>query len=148
MGAAHPSPAKAQQFREIDLKSCPESLAAALANNVKHFVYVSVAHPAPTMKAYIEVRTRCEELIRTSGLHATILRPWYVRRRRWNSNRGSPRDTLATSVKLIGTSVSANRSFPQALTAESRTDPCQGRSLRFPLLQVHGHMGESFQLTP
>src|SRR6266576_4118663 len=39
---------------------------------------VSVAHPAPAMKAYIEVRTRCEELIRTSGLHATILRPWYV----------------------------------------------------------------------
>src|SRR5437762_2792671 len=38
---------------------------------------VSVAHPAPAMKAYIEVRTRCEELIRTSGLHATILRPWY-----------------------------------------------------------------------
>ena len=78
VGVAHPRPAKAQQFREIDLKSCQESLAAALANNVKHFVYVSVAHPAPTMKAYIEVRTRCEELIRTSGLHATILRPWYV----------------------------------------------------------------------
>jgi len=78
VSVAHPRPAKAQQFREIDLKSCQESLAAALANNVKHFVYVSVAHLAPTMKAYIEVRTRCEELIRTSGLHATILRPWYV----------------------------------------------------------------------
>ena len=77
-GVAHPRPAKARQFSEIDLKSCQESLAAALANNVKHFVYVSVAHPAPAMKAYIEVRTRCEELIRTSGLHATILRPWYV----------------------------------------------------------------------
>ncbi len=78
VGVAHPRPAKARQFREIDLKSCQESLAAALANNVKHFVYVSVAHPAPAMKASIEVRTRCEELIRTSGLHATILRPWYV----------------------------------------------------------------------
>src|SRR6266480_4585259 len=61
--------------------------------------------------------------------------------RRWNSNRGSPRDCLAMSVKLV----SANRSFPPALTAESRTDPCQGRSLNF---QVHGNMGESFQLTP
>jgi len=78
VGVAHPRPAKPRQFREIDLKSCQESLAAALANNVKHFVYVSVAHPAPAMKASIEVRTRCEELIRTSGLHATILRPWYV----------------------------------------------------------------------
>jgi len=30
------------------------------------------------MKAYIEVRTRCEEMIVHSGLNATILRPWYV----------------------------------------------------------------------
>ena len=51
------------------------------------------------------------------------------------------------AVRLIGTSVSANRSFPQALT-ESRTDPRQRRSLNFPLLQVQGNMGESFQLTP
>jgi len=60
------------------LKSCEESVAAAVAKNVKHFVYVSVAHPAPAMKAYIEVRTQCEEMIRKSGLNATIVRPWYV----------------------------------------------------------------------
>jgi uncharacterized protein YbjT (DUF2867 family) len=78
IGVAHPSPTKAQDFRQIDLKSCEESLAAATANKIQHFVYVSVAHPAPVMKAYIEVRTRCEELIVRSGLHATILRPWYV----------------------------------------------------------------------
>jgi uncharacterized protein YbjT (DUF2867 family) len=78
VGVARPSPAKARQFREIDLKSCQESVAAAVANNVRHFVYVSVAHPAPAMKAYVEVRVRCEELIRQSGLNATILRPWYV----------------------------------------------------------------------
>lgn len=78
VGVAHPSPAKARQFREIDLKSCEESVGAAVRNRVRHFVYVSVAHPAPVMKAYIEVRTRCEEMIRASGLNATILRPWYV----------------------------------------------------------------------
>jgi uncharacterized protein YbjT (DUF2867 family) len=79
VGVAHPSPAKAREFREIDLKSCEESVQAALASgSVRHFVYVSVAHPAPVMKAYIEVRTRCEELIRQSGLNASILRPWYV----------------------------------------------------------------------
>jgi uncharacterized protein YbjT (DUF2867 family) len=78
IGVAHPSPAKARQFREIDLESCKESLAAAVASRVRHFVYVSVAHPAPVMKAYVEVRTQCEELIRDSGLNATILRPWYV----------------------------------------------------------------------
>jgi uncharacterized protein YbjT (DUF2867 family) len=78
VGVAHPSPAKAQQFREIDLKSCEESVAAAVANKTQYFVYVSVAHPAPAMKAYIVVRTQCEEIIRKSGLNATILRPWYV----------------------------------------------------------------------
>lgn len=78
VGVAHPSPAKASQFREIDLKSCEESMAAAVVCGIKHFVYISVAHPAPAMKAYIEVRTQCEEMIRKSGLNATILRPWYV----------------------------------------------------------------------
>jgi uncharacterized protein YbjT (DUF2867 family) len=53
-------------------------VAAAEANRFQHFVYVSVAHPAPAMKAYIEVRSRCEEIIRASGLNTTILRPWYV----------------------------------------------------------------------
>ncbi|HEY4907711.1 MAG TPA: NAD(P)H-binding protein [Candidatus Acidoferrum sp.] len=78
VGVAHPSPAKAKQFREIDLVSCEQSVAAAVANHARHFVYVSVAHPAPVMRAYAEVRSRCEEMIRSSGLNATILRPWYV----------------------------------------------------------------------
>jgi uncharacterized protein YbjT (DUF2867 family) len=78
VGVPHPSPAKAQQFRDIDEKSFDESLAVAVANRVRHFVYVSVAHPAPAMHAYIEVRSRCEEKLRRSGLNATILRPWYV----------------------------------------------------------------------
>jgi uncharacterized protein YbjT (DUF2867 family) len=78
VGVAHPSPAKAREFREVDLKSCEESLAAAVGASVQHFVYVSVAHPAPVMKAYIEVRTRCEKMIGASGLNASILRPWYV----------------------------------------------------------------------
>jgi uncharacterized protein YbjT (DUF2867 family) len=78
VGVAHPSPAKAREFRETDFKSCKESVVAAVANRVEHFIYVSVAHPAPVMKAYIEVRTACEEMIRASGLNATILRPWYV----------------------------------------------------------------------
>ena len=78
VGVAHPAPWKAKQFREIDLVSVQASLAAAKAASVDHFVYVSVAHPAPVMKAYIAVRTACEALIVASGLQATILRPWYV----------------------------------------------------------------------
>jgi uncharacterized protein YbjT (DUF2867 family) len=30
------------------------------------------------MKAYIQVRAECETLIRTIGLSATMLRPWYI----------------------------------------------------------------------
>lgn len=78
VGVAHPSPSKARQFREIDQKSFEESLKAAVENRARHFVYVSVAHPAPAMHAYIEVRSHCEELLKKSGLNATILRPWYV----------------------------------------------------------------------
>ncbi len=48
------------------------------AGGIRHFVYVSVAHPAPVMKAYVAARVDAEALIGRSGLAATILRPWYV----------------------------------------------------------------------
>jgi uncharacterized protein YbjT (DUF2867 family) len=78
VGVAHPSPAKAAQFRSIDLTSARASLAAARQGGMWHFVYVSVAHPAPVMHAYIAARAEAEEAIRASGLNATVLRPWYV----------------------------------------------------------------------
>lgn len=78
VGVPRPSPAKAKQFRGIDLVSARASVAAAAESGVQHFIYVSVAHPAPVMKAYIEVRAEGESLIRAAGLNATILRPWYV----------------------------------------------------------------------
>jgi uncharacterized protein YbjT (DUF2867 family) len=78
VGTPRPSPAKAKEFREIDLPSVRASVAAASENEIKHFVYVSVAHPAPIMKDYIEVRMEGERLIRESGMNATIIRPWYI----------------------------------------------------------------------
>jgi len=78
VGVSHPNPSKAEQFRNIDLASVQNSVPAAVAADVRHFVYVSVAHPAPIMQAYWQVRAECEALIRASGLNATILRPWYV----------------------------------------------------------------------
>ena len=75
---AHPSPAKAEQFRTVDLASARESVSAARSAGIHHFIYVSVAHPAPVMREYIAARTEAEEAIRASGLNATILRPWYV----------------------------------------------------------------------
>jgi uncharacterized protein YbjT (DUF2867 family) len=78
VGVPHPSPKKAREFVEIDGRSAREAVRAAREARVPHFVYVSVAHPAPVMKTYIEVRAGCEVLIREAGLRATILRPWYV----------------------------------------------------------------------
>jgi uncharacterized protein YbjT (DUF2867 family) len=78
VGVAHPSPAKAEEFRKIDLPAGLGAIAAAKSAGIRHFVYVSVAHPAPIMQAYIAVRTECEKAIESAGLHATILRPWYV----------------------------------------------------------------------
>lgn len=77
-GVPHPSPAKAAQFRAVDLPAALASIQVAFAADVAHFVYVSVAHPAPAMRAYIEVRAECERVLAESGLNATILRPWYV----------------------------------------------------------------------
>jgi uncharacterized protein YbjT (DUF2867 family) len=78
VGVAHPGPAKARQFVEIDQKSGNEAIYAATRRGIGHFVYVSVAHPAPAMHAYIAARAACEAELESSGLNATILRPWYV----------------------------------------------------------------------
>jgi len=78
VGVAHPSPAKAREFIAIDLASARASVAAAVAAGIEHFVYLSVAQPAPVMKAYLAARSEGEALVRQSGLKATILRPWYV----------------------------------------------------------------------
>ena len=78
VGVPRPSPAKAREFREIDLVSGRASVNAARGAGIEHFVYVSVAQPAPVMKAYQEVRAEVESLLRESGMRATVLRPWYV----------------------------------------------------------------------
>ena len=78
VGVPHPSPAKAAQFRSIDLVSALAGIGAASQAGIRHFVYVSVAQPAPVMRAYLAVRAEAEAALRASGLNATILRPWYV----------------------------------------------------------------------
>src|SRR6266545_3849174 len=78
VGTPRPNPSKAREFREVDLASIRAAIDAACRAGVRHFVYVSVAHPAPVMQAYIEVRTEGEAMVRAAGINATILRPWYV----------------------------------------------------------------------
>jgi len=78
IGTPHPSPAKAKQFGEIDLVSIQVAARAASSAGVRHFIYVSVAHPAPMMKEFIAVRSEGERLLEASGMNATFVRPWYV----------------------------------------------------------------------
>jgi uncharacterized protein YbjT (DUF2867 family) len=78
VGVPHPSPAKAAEFRAIDLVSAREAISACAELGMRHFIYLSVAHPAPMMKDYIAVRAECEQMLHDRHLNATILRPWYV----------------------------------------------------------------------
>jgi len=78
VGVAHPGPGKERQFHEIDLASVVAAVEAGKAAGVRHFVYLSVAQPAPAMRAYQAVRAEGERRIAEAGFDATFLRPWYV----------------------------------------------------------------------
>jgi uncharacterized protein YbjT (DUF2867 family) len=78
IGTPHPGPAKAAEFRRVDLVSVHAAVHAASMAGVAHFIYLSVAQPAPVMQAYVDVRKAGEAAIAAAGLRATILRPWYV----------------------------------------------------------------------
>ena len=79
VGTPHPSPAKAAEFRRVDLPSILAAVSAAASAGVAHFVYVSVAQPAPIMHAYIAVRQEGEAAIAGAGLDrhhpAAVVRP-------------------------------------------------------------------------
>src|SRR6185295_4856179 len=78
VGTPHPNPSKAAEFQRVDLGSIRATTTAARLAGAGHLVYVSVAHPAPVMHAYIAVRQQGEALVSSTGIPATILRPWYV----------------------------------------------------------------------
>ena len=78
VGTPHPNPSKAAEFERVDLQSIRATTTAARDAGAAHIVYVSVAHPAPMMRAYIAARSAGEALVRATGIPSTILRPWYV----------------------------------------------------------------------
>jgi uncharacterized protein YbjT (DUF2867 family) len=78
IGTPNPNPRKAMEFERVDLASARIAAVASARAGVAHFVYVSVAQPAPIMRAYIEARRAAEAAIVSSGLTATFIRPWYV----------------------------------------------------------------------
>ena len=75
VGTPHPNPAKAAEFRNVDLASVIAATTAARHAKVRHLIYVSVAHPAPVMQAYIAARIEGEAAVYASGIPATIMRP-------------------------------------------------------------------------
>jgi uncharacterized protein YbjT (DUF2867 family) len=132
IGTPRPSPAKAAEFRSVDLVSVQAAVAAALSARIAHFVYLSVAQPAPVMQAFVAVRREGEELIRGSGLPATMLRPWYVLGpgHRWpyllkpfygvlslipSTREGARRLGLVTRAQMIGALIGALENPPQGV---------------------------------
>ena len=78
VGTPDPSPRKAAEFERVDLASIRATVEAGRRADIAHLVYVSVAHPAPVMRAYIAARVAGEAIIADARLRATVLRPWYV----------------------------------------------------------------------
>ena len=141
VGTPHPGPNKAAEFARVDLPSGLAAVDAAVTAQVRHLVYVSVAHPAPVMHAYIAARRTVEARIReacaTSWLAATILRPWYVLGpgHRWpylltplyalgralpSTRAGAERLGLVTRTQLVAALVEAVEHPPDGSSSEPR----------------------------
>jgi nucleoside-diphosphate-sugar epimerase len=79
IGVAHPSPAKADQFKKIDLVSVQQAAKAAATAGIKHFIYLSVAmYPTKIMKDYQAVRAEGESILLQQNFVCSFIRPWYV----------------------------------------------------------------------
>ena len=122
VGVAHPNPKKAAEFRSIDLQSCVQAVRSAQAARVEHFVYLSVARPAPIMQEYQAARAQGEQMLIQSGIASTFVRPWYVLGpgHRWptvliplyalarlypGTRAGAERLALVTLAKMVSTLV-------------------------------------------
>lgn len=137
VGTPKPAPWKAAEFLAVDRPAAMAGIDAAHRADVRHFVYLSVAHPAPVMKAYIEVRRHCEDALAASGTKATVLRPWYVLgpRHRW------PLAELPLCV--LGESLPATRGGARRLGLVQHTEmvaalswPVENPSERWRILDV------------
>ena len=141
VGTPHPGPRKAAEFARVDLPSGLAAVNASVQASVRHLVYVSVAHPAPVMQAYIAARMAVEERIgvacATTWLAATILRPWYVLGpgHRWpyllaplyalgravpTTRAGAQRLGLVTQAQMIAALVEAVEHPPDNSSSEPR----------------------------
>ena len=141
VGTPHPGPRKATEFARVDLPSGLAAVNASVQANVRHLIYVSVAHPAPVMQAYIAARRTVEarigEACATTWLAATILRPWYVLGpgHRWpyllaplyalgralpTTRAGAQRLGLVTQAQMVAALVEAVENPPDNSSSEPR----------------------------
>lgn len=141
VGTPRPAPRKAAEFARVDLPSGLAAVDAAVQAHVRHLVYVSVAHPAPVMQAYIASRAAVEarigEACATTWLAATILRPWYVLGpgHRWpylltplyalgralpSTRAGARRLGLVTRAQMVAALVEAVEHPPDGSSSEPR----------------------------
>jgi len=138
VGVPHPSPAKAQQFYDIDLVSARASIDAAAARRVDHFVYLSVAQPAPIMKAYQLSRAIAEGHLAQTGLTSSVIRPWYVLGpgHRWPTLGGHWQPESSKSEK-VGEVAGHERTaqftalFIRSACLAGSVRPCLGRHARW-----------------
>src|SRR5712692_4423982 len=115
-GGSHPAPWKERAFRAVDLASLRASATAAKAGGIAHFIYVSVAQPAPVMRAYVRVRQECEVILAEQHLVSTIFRPWYV----WGGSRLWP--VLLLPAYKLCESIGATREAAQRLGLVTRDE--------------------------
>ena len=141
VGTPHPGAGQAVECARVDLPSGLAAVNASVQSQVRHLVYVSVAHPAPVMQAYIAARTAVEarigEACATSWLAATILRPWYVLGpgHRWPyllaplyalgralppTREGARRLGLVTRAQMVAALVEAVENPPDGSSSEPR----------------------------
>jgi uncharacterized protein YbjT (DUF2867 family) len=141
VGTPHPAQRKAAEFGRVDLPSGLAAVRASVQAQVRHLVYVSVAHPAPVMQAYIAARAAVEarigEACATTWLAATILRPWYVLGpgHRWpylltplyalgralpTTRAGAQRLGLVTQTQMVAALVEAVEHPPDGSSSEPR----------------------------
>lgn len=153
VGTPHPAPWKGKQFHAVDKASFYAALEAAREADIRHFVYLSVAHPAPVMREYTAIRHGCEESLLAAGLRSvTIMKPWYV----LGPGHTWPhllRPLYSLAEKHPGTRDSALRlglvtiqEMVESLTAAVLQPPREPRILDVPAIRRGLHIEEPFQV--
>jgi NADH dehydrogenase len=127
-----------QTFEAVHVEATARLLEAARAAGIRRFVHVSVVCSRPDPKnAYHDTKWRAEELVRASGLPATILKPGVV--------YGPGDDMVTHLVKMIRFAPV----FPVVGAGDSILQPVDVRDVAEAVaaaLERHGTRGRSYEI--